>query len=77
MIVLLWTDIVILGLLLLGLGYAWHVNRHPALRATWRRVFASPAAMGASVVLAARSGSRSTTGRAGRGCRATGCLAMD
>ena len=53
MIVLLWTDFVILGLLLLGLGYAWHVSRRPALRATWRRVFASPAAMGASVVLAA------------------------
>lgn len=53
MIVLLWTDFVILGLLLVGLGYAWHVSRRPALRATWRRVFASPAAMGASVVLAA------------------------
>ncbi|GAB4039520.1 MAG: ABC transporter permease [Rubrivivax sp.] len=49
--VLLWTDAVILGLLLLGAGYAWHVKRQPALRATWRRVFANPAAMGASVVL--------------------------
>jgi peptide/nickel transport system permease protein len=53
MIVLLWTDAVILGLLLLGIGYALHVRRQPALRTTWRRVFASPAAMGASVVLAA------------------------
>jgi peptide/nickel transport system permease protein len=51
--VLLWTDAVILGLLLLGLGYVWHVRRDAARRATWRRVFASPAAMGASVVLLA------------------------
>lgn len=56
MIVLLWTDAVILGLLVLGAGYAWHVTRHPALRATWRRVFGSPAAMGASVVLVAGFG---------------------
>lgn len=52
-IVLLWTDAVVLGLLLLSLGYAWHVRRQPALLATWRRVFANPAAMGASVLLAA------------------------
>lgn len=56
MIVLLWTDAVILGLLLLAAGYAWQVRRRPALRATWRRVFANPAAMGASVVLAAAFG---------------------
>ena len=51
--VLLWTDAVILGLLLLGAVYVWHVKRDPSRRATWRRVFASPAAMGASVVLLA------------------------
>jgi peptide/nickel transport system permease protein len=51
--VLLWTDAVILGLLLVGLAYVWHVRRDAARRATWRRVFASPAAMGASVVLLA------------------------
>jgi peptide/nickel transport system permease protein len=56
MIVVLWTDAVILGLLALGLGYIWHVRRKPALLATWRRVFGSPAAMGASVVLIAGFG---------------------
>ena len=54
--VLLWTDAVILGLLLLGVVYVWHVRRDVSRRATWRRVFASPAAMGASVVLLAGFG---------------------
>lgn len=50
--VILWTDVV-LWTMLLGLGlYVVVVRRDAALRATWRRVFQSHAAMASCVVLA-------------------------
>lgn len=49
--VLLWTDVVI-WLMLVGLGlYVLKVRRDEALRATWGKVFATPAAMASAVVL--------------------------
>ncbi|HET8870030.1 MAG TPA: ABC transporter permease subunit, partial [Aquabacterium sp.] len=49
--VFLWTDVV-LWLMLIGLAsYVWSVRRDPALRATWRRVFRTSAAMASCVIL--------------------------
>jgi peptide/nickel transport system permease protein len=50
-IVLLWTDVVVLGLLLALLFYTWHVRRKITLRAQWRKVFVQPAAFSAAMVL--------------------------
>src|SRR5687768_9461556 len=51
-LVLLWTDVVLL-LLLLALGwYVWHVRRTPNLRANWTKVFADAPALCSAVVVA-------------------------
>lgn len=49
--ILLWTDVFVWGMVLLGLFYVWHVRRSPALRAAWRSVFYTPSAVAAAVVL--------------------------
>ncbi len=51
MIVVLWTDIVVWLLALAPALLAWRLRASAPLRAQWRRVFADPAAFGASVVL--------------------------
>jgi peptide/nickel transport system permease protein len=51
--VILWTDALVYLLLAAIAGFAWHVRRHEHLRAPWRRVAQTPAAMSALVVLAA------------------------
>jgi peptide/nickel transport system permease protein len=49
--VLLWTDAVILLLLLALAVYVWQVRRAPNLRANWKRVFQNAPALCSSVVL--------------------------
>ncbi|HWH74926.1 MAG TPA: ABC transporter permease [Methylibium sp.] len=49
--VLLWTDVVIWGLVALLLGYGVLVVRNPLQAATWKRVFRDPAALAAAIVL--------------------------
>jgi peptide/nickel transport system permease protein len=51
--VILWTDVVMWLMLLSLAWYVRHVRRDTALRATWAKVFASPAAMASSVLLVA------------------------
>ena len=50
--VILWTDALIYLLLAVVAGFVWYVRRHEHLRAPWRRVAQTPAAMSALVVLA-------------------------
>jgi peptide/nickel transport system permease protein len=50
--VILWTDVVMWLMVLSLLRYVRGVRRDPALRATWAKVFAGPAAMASGVVLA-------------------------
>lgn len=50
-IIFLWTDIALFALLFAVLGYAWHVSRSHALRATWARVARNTPAMCSAVVL--------------------------
>lgn len=50
-LVFLSTDVVLLLLLLAGIGYVFYVRRKPDLLLNWRRVFQSPAALSASLVL--------------------------
>ena len=50
--VILWTDVVMWLMVLSLLWYVRGVRRDPALRATWAKVFAGPAAMASGVVLA-------------------------
>jgi len=50
-IIFLWTDIALFALLCTVLGYAWHVSRSHALRATWARVARNTPAMCSAVVL--------------------------
>jgi peptide/nickel transport system permease protein len=50
--VILWTDVVMWLMVVCLVWYIRHVRRDPALRATWAKVFAGPAAMSSSVVLA-------------------------
>lgn len=49
--IFLWTDIALFALVLAVIGYAWHVSRSPALRATWRKVTRSAPAMCSAVIL--------------------------
>ncbi len=49
--VILWTDAVMWLLVLALAWYVRHVRRDDALRATWQRVFTSPAAMSSGVLL--------------------------
>jgi peptide/nickel transport system permease protein len=51
--VLLWTDLVIMLLLVALLWYSWHVRRNPNLRATWGKVLADAPALCSAVVMAA------------------------
>jgi peptide/nickel transport system permease protein len=51
--VILWTDALVYLLLAAVAGFAWYVRRHEHLRAPWRRVARTPAAMSSLVVLAA------------------------
>lgn len=51
--VILWTDALIFLLLAVTVAFAWYARRHEHLRAPWRDVGKSRAAMGALVVLAA------------------------
>lgn len=51
--VVLWTDAVMWMMMLALVWYVQHIRRDGALRATWQRVFTSPAAMASSVVLLA------------------------
>ena len=61
--VILWTDVV-LWTMLLGLSlYVVVVRRDAALRATWRRVFQSNAAMASCVVLASMALASGVAGR--------------
>jgi peptide/nickel transport system permease protein len=48
---LLWTDIVVLALVLTLLGFTRYVLRRPQARAQWRKVFGHPSAMASAVVL--------------------------
>src|SRR5688500_7569814 len=51
--VLLWTDMVLV-LLVLALGwYVWHVRRTPNLRANWTKVFTDAPALCSAVIVAA------------------------
>jgi peptide/nickel transport system permease protein len=49
--VFLWTDVVLWLMVLALMVYVRHVRRDASLSATWRQVFAKPAAMASSVVL--------------------------
>jgi peptide/nickel transport system permease protein len=49
----LWTDILVWLIVLATLAYGVHAARSAALRSTWRRVFAAPAAMSAAIVFCA------------------------
>jgi peptide/nickel transport system permease protein len=50
--VILWTDVVMWLMVVCLFWYIRGVRRDPALRATWAKVFAGPAAMASGVVLA-------------------------
>ena len=50
--VLLWTDVVLLLLVLSLVWYVWHVRRSPNLRATWAKVLADAPALCSAVVMA-------------------------
>ena len=50
-LVVLWTDVVLWGMLVGLLAYVRVVRRDETLQATWRRVFVVPAAMAAAAVL--------------------------
>ena len=50
-LVVLWTDVAVWLLLAALLAYVALVRRRPALAASWRRVFADPAALASSVLL--------------------------
>ena len=50
-IVILWTDVVVLLLVVALAFYAWQVRGSADLRAKWRRVFQDAPALGASVLL--------------------------
>ena len=47
----LWTDVALWAMFAAALGYALHVRRNPALRATWLKVLRDPAAVSAGLVL--------------------------
>ncbi len=49
--VILWTDALIWLLVLICGGFAWHIARTPALRASWRKVLARPMGMSSLAVL--------------------------
>lgn len=49
--VLLWTDALVFLLIAVAGAFAYHASRHEHLRAPWRRVLRSPAAMSSAVVL--------------------------
>ena len=51
-IVVLWTDYIMLGLLIAGIFYIWRVRRDPNLQTTWKKVFRETVPMCASIVLA-------------------------
>jgi len=51
-IVVLWTDAAMWLMVAALLGYAWLLRRRPGLAADWRRVFADPAALASSLILA-------------------------
>ena len=51
-IVLLWTDVVVLFVLVASILYVWKVTRTPHLAETWRKAFASPPGAAAATVLA-------------------------
>ena len=51
-IVLLWTDLVVFGLLALLLYYVWQVARHPIQRARWFKVFSDAPALCSALLLA-------------------------
>ena len=50
--VLLWTDMVVLALVLSLAWYVWHLRRQPNLRANWKRVFQNTPAMCSAVIIA-------------------------
>ena len=50
--VLLWTDMVVLALVLALAWYVWHLRRKPNLRANWKRVFQNTPALCSSVIIA-------------------------
>jgi len=50
--VLLWTDMVVLALVLSLAWYVWHLRRKPNLRANWKRVFQNTPAMCSAVIIA-------------------------
>jgi len=50
--VLLWTDMVVLALVLSLAWYVWHLRRRPNLRANWKRVFQNTPAMCSAVIIA-------------------------
>ena len=51
-IVVLWTDAVVLGLVLLLAVYIWRIARQPLLRARWHKVFSDAPALCSSLLLA-------------------------
>ena len=51
-IVVLWTDAVVLGLVLLLAVYVWRATRQPLLRARWHKVFSDAPALCSSLLLA-------------------------
>jgi peptide/nickel transport system permease protein len=51
-IVLLWTDVVVFGLLALLLYYVWQVSRNPIQRARWFKVFSDAPALCSALLLA-------------------------
>ena len=51
--VILWTDALVFLLFAVAAAFAFHASRHEHLRAPWRKVLRSPAAMSSAVVLVA------------------------
>ena len=49
--ILLWTDALVFLLIAVAAAFSFHASRHEHLRAPWRRVLRSPAAMSSAVVL--------------------------
>ena len=50
-LILLWTDLVVLALLLGLAWYVWHLRRLPNLRANWKRVFQNAPALCSAVII--------------------------
>ena len=51
-LVVLWTDVVLLLLVIAMIGYAWHVRRDPNLKATWSKVFVDAPSLCSALVIA-------------------------